>query len=807
MRAAIARPISRLTLAGRLTLAMLLVATVAMAGLIFELDRANRAEIERLQTTALQHSARDLAQRLDDLVRSETSRVANLALSRAAQQFIAARPDQRADLYAPTLADFSNFLSSNRPFYRAVLLLDATGEALVATDGSYLGRSFAGSSFFQAARRGELYMSDPGISPLDRQPVIWLAAPVLVDNHPAGVVALALSAEELWVAVEQARVGVGGYAMLLDGYGIRLAHGRDRRYIFRSLAPLPPDVWRRLRAEGRFADLPRIVDTASQALQDHLHRDARQTLIAAPGPGVARVYYSAARLDSRNWTVVTMLSEREVLAPATGATLRSVGVTMLVVVALGLTVAWASRRLLRPVPQLAAAASRIATGDLTTPVAVAGSSEVRALAANFETMRRQLGAARAELAAWASTLEQRVALRSNELAALSELVALSSRNRSSALLLRTALDRSLPVVNAEMGAIWLADAEGGLSLACCAGFDRDLQAAIERFTPGEGLVGQVQMRVEPLALDDISQSPRLSRAIVRQAGLHAFAAAPLAVGRRSLGVFGVYSRATEAFSSEAVALVTAIGQQIALALENIALLGQIEAQARSVAALYERERLAGEIHDGVAQNLSYLYLQLDQLAGAMEHIPAAETQARLANLQRVLEATTAEVRQLIARLQDSPPAGGSLAERLREEVVRLGAELGLEVAVSAPPEADLTLPPAQATEIRRIVGEALRNARNHGRSRRALVELRRDNGQAMLRVSDDGAGFDPDVPPDGDRPHFGLKVMRARAARIGGELIISSRPGAGTRVELTWPAEPAREAAVGDTASQAVSLG
>lgn len=794
-----------LSLAGRLAIAMLVVAALAMAGLFYELSRANRVEIERLQTTALHNSAVDLARGLDDLVRSEISRVANLALSRSTQEFIAASPDHRAPLFTPTLADFDNFLASNRPFYRAVLLLDPSGEVLLATDGSYIGLRFPAGGFVGAAAGGQTYMSDPGISPLDRRPVVWLSAPVRAPGarpgaQPDGVLAVALSPEELWQAVERVRIGQGGYALLLDGYGIRLAHGRDRNYVFRSLAPLGAADWARLQAEGRFADLPRLADTGNAELLAFVRAvPRRELLIAPPGPGAAPVYYSAAPLASRDWTVVTMLSEREALAPATGVTLRGMGVTLLVVVLLGLTAAWAAEYLVRPVPRLAAAAHRIAGGDLSVPVAVEGSSEVRALAANFETMRSHLAQARDELAAWAATLEGRVALRSHELAALAEVVAVSSRGRSPAALLRAALDRALPVVGAEMGGIWLGEPDGGLRMAVWSGFDHQLEQALTAFAPGEGLLGQVHLRGEPMALADISQSPRLSRAAVREQRLHAFAAVPLSVSGRTLGVLGVFSHVEGGFSPEAVTVVTAIGQQIALALENIALLGQVEEQARSVAALQERERLAGEIHDGVAQNLSYLYVQLDRLADGAG--PPEATRAELARLQGVLEATTDEVRQLIARLQDAPPAARSLAERLRDELAGLGAELGLAPSLAVAPGADLVVPAPEGAEIGRIVGEALRNAARHGRATRALVALERRDGLACLRVSDNGAGFDPGAAPRDGRRHFGLKVMRARAQRIGGELTISSSLGGGTCVELVWGA------AAPQAADRAVEVG
>lgn len=788
--------IERWPLANRLALAMLCVAALAITVLFYDLDRTNRAELSQLQTTALHNSANDLARALDALVENERSRVANLALSRSAQEFVHARPDQRAPLFTPTLDDFSNFLDSNRPFYRAVLLLDRQGEVLVATDGSAVGQRFGTSTFFQAARAGQIYMSDPGISAIDREPVIWLAAPIggtASAEAPTGVLAVALSPEEISRVVEQVRIGEGGYALLLDRYRIRLAHGRDPRYVFRSLAPLESAGWQQLQAEGRFAGLPAIADTHSLALDAYVRAGAfGAPLIAPPSPGTGNVYYTAARTRSRDWTVVAMLSEREIFAPAERATLRGLMATVIVAALLGLTVAWMARRIVRPVPRLAAAAARIAAGDLSAPVEVRGGGEVRALAETFEMMRQRLEQARADLAAWAATLERRVTLRSQELAALSEVVALAGREQPRTALLQTALDRALPVMGAEIGGIWLAGPNGSLALAASSGLAGELAAALATFAPGEGLLGAVHASGTPLALDDITQAPRLAWALVRGEELRAFAAVPLAISGRVLGVLGMFSHAQASFSPDALGLATSIGQQIALMLDNSALVTRLQEQARNVAALRERERIAGEIHDGIAQNLSYLYLQIDQLAAELPATTAGAAQARLAAQQELLDLTIAEVRQFIARLQQSAPPPGALGARLGAETERLAGELRMAVDLRVALPGDLVVPDDVGAELSRIVGEALRNARRHGRAAHARVELTRKNGHGELRVQDDGTGFDPACPPDDGRGHFGLNIMRARAARIGGVLEVDSRPGAGACVAVRWPVQEER---------------
>lgn len=787
--------LDRWPLGRRLAVAMLFVAALVIAGLFYTLSWTNRREIEQFQTDHLTSYAQELARGLDGLVRDETARITNLSRSRSVREFVAVRPEQRSALFAPTLDDFTNFVASN-PFYRAVLLLDHTGEVLISTEGSYVGQNFAQNAFFQQARQGQAIMSDPGISALDRRPVIWLAAPVLGQRAPqagaaapvAGVVAVALAPDELWQMVEQLKIGQYGYAMLVDQYGIRLAHGADRRYIFRSLAPLAPAAQAALHAQGRFEPQFTLTDTGSTSLLAYLRREPLPPIeISRPGPTSDPVYYSAARMQTRNWTVVTMQSQRELLAPADRVTLSGLAATLLLAVLLGVTVWWMAQWLVRPVPQLASAAAKIAGGDLGTPIDVRGSSELSDLAGTFEAMRLSLLHSRNELAAWASTLEQRVAARSQELAALSEIVAIASRTQSRDELLGTALHQALALIGAEMGGIWLADNDDTLRLAAKQGFDAKLNAALTAFAPGEGLLGQVQQGGAPLALDDISQALRLSRAAVREQGLHAFTAAPLRINGRNLGVIGLFSHSRQGFSPEAVALAASIAQQIALTLDNIALVEQVQHQARAVASLHERERIAGELHDSVAQTLGYLYLQLDRLVADQPMDGPAQLRPQLGRLQTIVERAVSDVRQLVGHLHDNAPPPTRLAELLRGEMEQLNNELPLRIELGLSASDAALVPPDTGAELARIVGEAVRNAARHGRASAVQIGFHCQDRVAYLSISDDGHGFDPSHTPTDGRGHFGLSVMRARAARIGGELSIASQPGQGTHIQVRWP--------------------
>ncbi len=791
----------RIPLTLQMAALMLTVALLAVAILFYNLSREDRLEIEQLQTTNLVNTAQDMARSLDALVDSDAARTGNLAAGRLVRQFVSVNSGQRSVLYAPLQADFINFLASD-DFYEAVLLLDAAGDVLATSEGGYIGRNFGASPFFAAALAGEIYVSDPGISPQDRRPVIWLAAPVFADplyvaiptanlSAALGVIVVKLSPEKLWRRVEALRVGAGGYAFVVDAYGIRLAHGRDRNLIYRALAPLAAEEAAALLTGERFGPLPQIRHTNSLDLAAYLRQEPLPDLfVSEPTPGSERVYYSAARLTQRDWTVVALLPASEVLAPARRVTTRGLGAAMMLGLLLGVVVLSITRRLLRPVPELVAASQRIAAEDLSTPVRVQAGGELGELAGAFESMRGRLQGSRAELARWAAELEHRVARRSQELAALSQVVNFAGRTQSRSELLTIALDQALGVMQAEMGGIWIIEpaGTGGIEgrLSAAQGFDASMQRELAVFAGGEGLIGQVLATGTAIVLEDIGTAPRLARAIVRQQELHGFAAVPLRIHGRTLGVLGVFSHAQQMFSPEVVALAESIAQQIALTLDNLALVAQVRDQVQQMTGLQERERIAADIHDSVAQTIGYLYLQADHLAAEVPTLERDEIQVRVDKQLSVLHQLSLEIRHFIDQLQSEQPAPVTLDRVLQDEMTELAHELTAQVALHLDGAASVQLVAETGTEVARIVGEAVRNAQRHGHARRVDVRFRRHGAAAQLSIADDGSGFDPARLPDDGRSHFGLRVMAARAARIGGELTVKSRPGEGTEIVVQW---------------------
>ena len=190
--------------------------------------------------------------------------------------------------------------------------------------------------------------------------------------------------------------------------------------------------------------------------------------------------------------------------------------------------------------------------------------------------------------------------------------------------------------------------------------------------------------------------------------------------------------------------------------------------------LAERERIARDLHDGVAQEVLYLLGQARRLSAER---PGPETERLLASVERALDESRAAISGLRAPCDEALPAA---LERVGGE---LGRRLELEVHVHADPSAEVA--PEASEALVRIVGEALVNAARHGGAHAVEVELHAGPPTRLL-VHDDGRGFDPD-PTRIPQGAFGIVSMRERAASLGARLTIRSCPGAGADVEVTLP--------------------
>ncbi|MFF3526213.1 sensor histidine kinase [Streptomyces rubiginosohelvolus] len=228
-----------------------------------------------------------------------------------------------------------------------------------------------------------------------------------------------------------------------------------------------------------------------------------------------------------------------------------------------------------------------------------------------------------------------------------------------------------------------------------------------------------------------------------------------------------------------------------LIVELVATRADLAEAERTAGTLAERERLAREIHDTLAQGLSSIQLLLRAAERSLPENAPAAPHVRAA--REAAQANLAEARSFVRALTPPDLERGSLAAALERLCARTTApELTVRFAVSGTP---VELPTPYEVALLRTAQSALANTVRHAEARRAEITLSFMDTSVALDVVDDGRGFDPSGAPGHERGEggeggdggFGLPAMRARAGSLGGALSVESAPGQGTAVALTLP--------------------
>ena len=219
--------------------------------------------------------------------------------------------------------------------------------------------------------------------------------------------------------------------------------------------------------------------------------------------------------------------------------------------------------------------------------------------------------------------------------------------------------------------------------------------------------------------------------------------------------------------------------------ENAGLHAQLLTQAREAGVLEERQRMAREIHDTIAQGLTGIVTQLEAADQARD-LPA-ERDRHLQNARSLARESLTEARRSVEASMPAVLEAGTLPEALAE-VARSWSEIhGVPVDVTVTGE-PIALHPEIEVALLRTAQEALANVAKHAGATRAGLTLSFMGDVVTLDVRDDGVGFDPAEQGPRDGSGFGLVGMRQRVARVAGSLAIESEPGGGTAISARVPA-------------------
>jgi two-component system nitrate/nitrite sensor histidine kinase NarX len=228
-----------------------------------------------------------------------------------------------------------------------------------------------------------------------------------------------------------------------------------------------------------------------------------------------------------------------------------------------------------------------------------------------------------------------------------------------------------------------------------------------------------------------------------------------------------------------------LANSAAIAISNARLAETSRRQAERSAVLSERERLAADLHDNLAQTLGFLNLKTERVEETLAAGRVTDAIGELRQMKPTISVAYQQVRAALTGLSEPQPTNGNLAEKLATCVADFSYETGPLIALTIVDDSALLLPQVTQAQVLHIVREALSNAHRHAQATQVQIRVSRADGEARFMVADDGCGFDLDSVEGDD--HLGLAIMQTRAQRSGGYLTIDSTPGAGTKVVGCFP--------------------
>jgi nitrate/nitrite-specific signal transduction histidine kinase len=379
--------------------------------------------------------------------------------------------------------------------------------------------------------------------------------------------------------------------------------------------------------------------------------------------------------------------------------------------------------------------------------------------------------------------------RASQLSALYAVATSVSQTLELDQVLNDALDTILPVMQANVGWIYLVDDEmEGLMLAAYRAPEGTAAPEADWLPFGAGLSGSVAAGGASVLFGDEGDTAAHDMPAGLRHHFRSVMVTPLSARSRVVGVLGVAttSPAGRLFGQREADLLNSIGQQMGIAVEN----ARLYDESREVAVLAERNRLAREFHDTLVQDLAGIVLQLE----AAERLATRQPEATASTLERarkLARRSLEEARRSLWNLRPTPLEHLSLAEALRQAAGRLNEPGGLQASFRLS-GAEHRLPPHVELNLYRIAQEALTNVRKHAGASRVTVVLDFEPGRVQLSVSDDGRG-DLDTAFAGGDGHsnvgagWGVRGIQERTLLLNGRLEINSSPGRGTQLMVAVP--------------------
>jgi nitrate/nitrite-specific signal transduction histidine kinase len=577
--------------------------------------------------------------------------------------------------------------------------------------------------------------------------VIWPMHNKLSEFIGAGYYCLAINPNEqniLYTTVNNLSLGQNVY--ILDG---------NQRIIF------SPDLAQLGRDLSKEASIQQLIQSESKSIR--FQNGLEDKVIS---------YGSLVRSKDPNifWILVSEQSWTEIMQPS--LPYRQL---LLVLLALGVIVpvlvtAYGVRHITNPIQKLIRASEQVTAGQFKHRIEVKTGDEIETLADHFNLMSAELDESYA-------SLEKKVADRTRELAIMNSIISVASHSLNIQEILEDALDQTVEQMGFEVGVAFKLEPHPTPPLLMAhRGFEpaTAIDLVYSYAFASQKIPAVYPKEVITFGIEEF-QDEKLKNNL-SQFDFQLLVYIPLSTKGRQLGFFILGKREPGQLAPEELSLLSSIGKQIGVAMEN----AHLYEQAEQTAIAAERNRLARELHDAVTQTLFSANLIADVIPRIWKRNPEEGLQ-NLEELRQLTRGALAEMRTMLLEMRPEALERADIKTLLTQLadafVGRVRIPLDLEI------NGDCELTHEVKIAFYRVAQEALNNIAKHSGARLVEIHLDCQPGQMNLLIKDDGLGFDPDsIQPD----HMGIAIMHERANSIGASLKIESQLGQGTTVELGW---------------------
>lgn len=435
--------------------------------------------------------------------------------------------------------------------------------------------------------------------------------------------------------------------------------------------------------------------------------------------------------------------------------------------------------IIRPVTSLEAGMHRMEAGDFAVRLPVESRDEFGTLAAGFNSMAENLQESYGTLERRVEEKTRTLADKNEELGTLYEVTTVLGQPAGLETLCADFLRKLMSRLDAQGGAVRLIESETGkIHMFVHEGISAPFAESERCLKADDCLCGEGARQPQSGVHILVRGAYRTAPLRCREEGFATVGVFPIRLRDQNLGLFNLYFRDAREFSAQARYMLETLGRHLAIAVEN----QRLVAREKEMAISEERNLLAQELHDSIAQSLAFLNIQSQLLQDSLDHERLESAREELARIREGIQESYDDVRELLVHFR-TRMAETDIEAAIASALLRFETQAGVKTQFLQS-GVGLPLSPEMQLQVMHIIQESLSNVRKHARATAVEVEMQRGT-EYRFRVRDDGQGFDPaSVPSD---LHVGLRIMKERAHRIGGELEVKSKPTGGTQVLLTLP--------------------